>query len=166
MNGNWLRVMVHTGKRLADGTNDPRIAEMCDQLGIMCSWTTSAWIRTGQPWNLDFEGYPRYMRQVYNHPCIVLWEASNHPNRFNDLSESNLFYKKVYQAIYPLDQSRLIAPTTHIAHTHFTSDEGGKQAVPEYTAHMVTRGNQDTVTGYGAPWSSLRTLRAPPRGPS
>jgi len=107
------------------------------------------------------------MRQVYNHPSIVLWEASNHPNRIKqyDHSESNSFYQKVYNTIYPVDQSRLIAPTTFPGHTHIRGDLGTRDhegkafvPVPEYTAPMVTRGSQDAFTGYGRDWSQLRML--------
>ncbi|MBN2375344.1 MAG: hypothetical protein JXD22_03010 [Sedimentisphaerales bacterium] len=167
MNSNLFRVHVHAQENHSDGINDPRIAEMADQLGIMCIWLTPAWIREGHVTNIDFAGFPKYIRQVYNHPSIVLWEASNHPNRIKhyDHSETDLFYSMVYNTIYPIDQSRLIAATTHQHHIHIKNDQGTKdykgkpyQAVPEYTAPMVTRGNQDSFTGYGKEWSVLRKL--------
>jgi len=165
MNGNMMRVHVHAWQDPARGVNDPRLAEIGDQLGIMFIWTTTAWIRTGTPWGVDFDGYPRYMKQVYNHPSIVMWEAANHPNTFkkHDLAESNRFCEKVYDTIYPVDPSRLISLTSHIRHLHFGSDLGTinqqKNPItpaPAWTAPMVTRGNQDSITGYGKDWSVLR----------
>ena len=166
MNGNLLRVHVHAWTRTAGNINDPRIPEIADQLGVMLIWGTTAWIREHEAFSVDFEGYPKYMRQVYNHPSIVMWEASNHPNQFKkyDVSESNAFVEKVYETIYPVDQSRLISVSSFIGHMHYGNDAGtvdyqGNKMLPTYawTAPQVTRGNQDSITGYGHPWSTLRT---------
>jgi len=165
MNGNMMRVHVHAWQNPARGINDPRLAEIGDQLGIMFIWTTTAWIRTGQPWGVDFDGYPKYMKQVYNHPSIVMWESANHPNTFkeHDPEESNRFCEKVYNTIYPVDPSRLISLTSHMRHLHFGNDLGSTDQknnpitpTPAWTAPMVTRGNQDSITGYGKDWSVLR----------
>jgi hypothetical protein len=172
MNGNLLRVHVHawTYPEPEGGVNDPRVAEMCDQIGVMLIWPTSAWIREGEAWGIDFEGYPKYMRQVYNHPSIVMWEASNHPNRFRryDASESNRFYERVYNTIHPVDASRLISPTSFNEILHFGNDPGtmdfrGSPLVPSpaWTAPGVTRGSQDSVTGYGKEWTVLREWPPP-----
>lgn len=60
MNGNLLRVHVHGWEFTARGINDPRYAEMADQLGIMLVWPTPATIRTSWGWGkIDFEGYYR-----------------------------------------------------------------------------------------------------------
>ncbi|UCG26938.1 MAG: glycosyl hydrolase family 2 [Bacteroidales bacterium] len=167
MNGNLLRIHVHAESNKPDGINDPRYAEMADQLGIMCIWSTSAWIRNGGWWNVDFEGYPKYIKQVYNHPSIVMWEVTNHPHAAKpyEIYESNSFYYTTYQTIFPLDQSRLISPTSFNLLTRFGNDSGTKDtdgnriyAVPEYTAPMVTRGNQDSYTGYGKTWDILRKI--------
>jgi len=126
MNGNLLRVHVHAWQGPSGNINDPRIPEMADQLGVMLIWGTTAWIRSLESFAVDFEGYPKYMRQVYNHPSIVMWEASNHPNRFKkyDFSESNAFCEKVFDTIYPVDQSRLISITSFIGHLHYGNDQG------------------------------------------
>lgn len=167
MNGNLLRVHIHSEMYKPNGVNDPRIAEMCDQLGIMSIWQTPAWIRTGGWWNVDFEGYPKYMKQVYNHPSIVMWEVTNHPWAASPytVQQSNAFYKKVFETVYPVDQSRLISPASHNIVFSFENDKGTiddkgntVQAVPEYTAHQVTRGNQDSFTGYGKKWDVIRKI--------
>ncbi len=165
MDGNLLRVHVHAEKDTVDGINDPRYAELADQMGIYLIWSTAAFIREGEAWNIDFEGYPKFMKQVINHPSIVLWEASNHPNRFkqHDISETHDYVKKIYQTISNVDKSRLISPTSFWRHTHYANYNGTKdyqgnsiEAVPEYMAVLNTRGSQDAYTGYGAEWSALR----------
>ncbi len=165
MGANMLRIHVHAEKDTTDGINDPRYAELADQMGIMLMWQTAGWLREGEAWNIDFEGYPKYIKQVFNHPSIVMWEASNHPNRFKEhaISETNDFVKKIYQTIYAADQSRLITPTTCWTHTYYanydaTLDYQGNPttAVPEFMEGLVTRGNQDAYTGYGLDWSKIR----------
>ena len=126
MNCNMLRIHVHGWKEKAVGVNDPRYTELADQMGIMLIMCPPAWIREGDWGQIDFKGYHKYMEQVQNHPSIVMWEASNHPNTFNEnpAYESDLFCKEVYNAIYPYDPSRLISITSHIAHMSYGNDEG------------------------------------------
>ena len=166
MNGNLLRVHVHHWEFPARGINDPRYAEFADQLGIMLIWCPTAWIRTGRGWgDVDFEHYPDYMRQVINHPSIVIWEVANHTQSFKGrpVSESDVFCEQAYNTIYPVDPSRIISFNSHIGHLHYGNDEGtidqaGNRITPgwAWTAPNVTRGNQDSPTGYGKTWTVLR----------
>lgn len=167
MGANLLRVHVHAEQDTIDGINDPRYAELADQMGIYLIWSTAGFIREGEAWNVDFDGYPKYMSQVYNHPSIVLWEASNHPNRFkyHDHSDTHDFIRKIYRVISERDQSRLISPTSFWQHTHYANHEGtidrdGNpiEAVEEYHAPLMTRGSQDAYSGYGAEWTRIRKL--------
>jgi hypothetical protein len=167
MNGNLLRIHVHGWENSpAEGINDPRIAELADQMGIMLIWITPSWTRTGDDWKqIDFEGFPIYMYQVFNHPSIVLWEASNHPNKFKKkgIEDSDEFCEKMYNTIYPVDSSRIISFTSFLKHLHY-GDDGGTidykgnpiKASWAYTAPLVTRGNQDAPTGYSNNWTTLR----------
>lgn len=91
--------------------------------------------------------------------------ASNHPTKFKDceVSESNDYCDKMYDIIYSADRSRLISLTSHLWFLHYGNDAGtvdhdGKPITPSasWTAPMVTRGNQDSITGYGNDWSILR----------
>lgn len=203
MNGNMLRVHVHTERFKPDGINDPRLPEMCDQLGMMLIWQTPAWIRNGEYWNVDFEGYPKYIRQVYNSPSIVMWEVTNHPwprgttydsietvrifknnselviyglpddmwptgRRTYTVEETNRIFTKVHNTIYPLDPSRLISPTSQNRVFVVNNDAGTLdifgnkiETVDAFRAPMITRGNQDSFTGYGKKWSVLRKLPDP-----
>ncbi len=165
LGANLLRVHVHAEKDTVDGINDPRYAEFADQMGVYLIWQTAGFIREGVAWHIDFEGYPKYMRQVINHPSIVMWEASNHPNRFkdHDITETHDYISKIYQTIYSADQSRLISPTSSWKHTHYANHYGTLDyegnaitPVPEYNAERNTRGSQDAYTGYGADWSKLQ----------
>ena len=170
MRGNMLRIHVHAEKDTIDGINDPRYAEYADQLGVYLLWQTAGWVREGEAWNVDFEGYPKYMRRVYNHPSIVMWEASNHPNRFkkHDIADSNDYMERIFHTISSADTSRLISPTSFWQHTHSgnydgTKDYKGNAMIPTSVLmeKLMTRGSQDAYTGYGADWSYLR--KAPHR---
>lgn len=163
--GNALRIHVHAGGLYAHSVNDPRIAEMADQLGIMLIWPTSSWIREGEWGGIDFEAYPEYIQQVFNHPSIVMWEGANHPNKFagKPLEYSNRFISRMYSTIASADSSRLISPASYNKHFAYRNDEGsidqdGNEIIPckEWTAPLIVRGNQDALTGYGAEWSNIR----------
>lgn len=166
MDANLLRIHVHAEKDTADGVNDIRYARLADQMGIYLIWSTAGFIREGEAWNVDIKGYPEYMARVYNHPSIVMWEASNHPNRFkdHDISDSHDYISEIYNTIYNRDPSRLISPTSFWQHTHYGNYKGDVDyegnpmvPVPEYHAPRMTRGSQDAYTGYGAEWTKLRT---------
>jgi hypothetical protein len=166
MNGNLLRVHVHNWEFPARGINDPRYAEFADQMGIMLLWCPTAWIRTGRGWgDVDFARFPAYMKQVINHPSIVIWEAANHTQSFKGrpVSESNIYCEQVHHTLYPVDPSRIISYNSHIGHLHYGNDEGtidqdGNPIDPgwAWTAPNATRGNQDSPTGYGKEWKVLR----------
>ena len=78
---------VHAEQDTTEGINDPRYAELADQMGIYMIWQTAAWVRAGDAWYVDFEGYPEFMKQVYNHPSIVMWKRGTIP-----ISLKNMIY--------------------------------------------------------------------------
>ena len=157
MNSNLLRMHVHVWEKKAVGVNDARYCELADQMGIMLIVCPPAWIRTGDWGQVDFEGYHKYMKQLQNHPSIVMWEVSNHPNTFKkyEIDESDLFCKEAYMAVYPYDPSRIISITSHIGHLHYgndagTMDQGGNDiSSPEQRTGLTDFGNQDAMTAYG-----------------
>ena len=166
MGGNLLRVHIHISNNRTGGVNDPRIAEMADQLGLALFWQTPCWVREGDERTVDTEHVGEYIRQVFNHPSILNWELGNHPNRFKSgegTARTDDYVRRTVSAIRAADDSRLITPTTFWEHVQYGNDLGtvdwkGRpiRAVPEYTDPLVTRGSQDAVTGYGATWDVLR----------
>ena len=163
--GNLLRIHVHAENETPSGINDPRFAEYADQLGLYLIWQTSSWIREGEVWNVDIADYPVYMRQVYNHPSIVMWEAANHPNRFKEhgFSDSEDYINAIVPAITGTDSSRLVSPTSFWQHLHYANYDGSLDIYgnahtpnPWLTHRMMTRGSQDSYTGYDHDWSGLR----------
>jgi hypothetical protein len=170
LGGNLLRVHIHAEKDIVDGVNDPRYAEYADQMGMYLIWQSAGWLREGEAWNVDIANWPAYMRQVYNHPSIVLWEASNHPNRFkrHDVSDTEDYFNAIITAISQTDTSRLISPTSYWPHSHYANYDGTKDyqgndiAPNQILMHkMMTRGSQDAYTGYGAQWTELRNFPYP-----
>ena len=166
MNGNTLRMSQHDGP--SAGVNDPRYAEIGDQLGVMFQWGTTAWIRTDSPYLLDFRGLPDYIRQVRNHPSIVMWQPANHPQFPGGPAEGLAWFGQVYETIWKEDRSRLIAPVSSLNHIGARNDDGSVDAAgrpvspaPEWVAPGISRGNMDHSTGYGADWSELRTYPFP-----
>jgi hypothetical protein len=165
MNGNLMRIHNHAwaNNPPARNINDPRLAEIGDQLGVMFAWATPSWTRS-EAWGVDFEGLPKYIRQVRNHPSIVMWEASNHPfDGLEDLKNCNRFYEQVYETIYPVDPSRLIAPAAEMGMMVYGNDEGtvnregeAIEATEAFTAPKITRANMLQITGYGKEWNEIR----------
>lgn len=159
---NYLRVHVHASKGAADGINDSRLAEMADQLGIMLSWQTPAWIRESHASGIDLANWPAYAKEAINHPSIVTWELGNHPNKFREKgtpkSESEDFINEVMSTVLSVDDTRLIVPTTHWVHTSYASKESSPPpSTPDLYNHPLnTRGTQDAPTGYGFTWKNLR----------
>ncbi|MBO9606006.1 MAG: hypothetical protein J7639_08660 [Paenibacillaceae bacterium] len=167
LNGNSARMSQHNG--MIGGINDPRYAEIGDQLGIMFQWATSAWLRDASPWLLDLKGLPLYVREVRNHPSIVMWQPSNHPS-FESFDAGMPWYEEVYQTIYREDPSRLISPTANLVRLQCRNDAGtldheGRRVHPvaAWTAPGITRGGMDYTIGYGAEWSVLRSWPRPPQ---
>ncbi|MBO4642438.1 MAG: glycosyl hydrolase family 2 [Bacteroidaceae bacterium] len=165
--GNLLRIHVHSEGYTQDGINDPRYAEYADQLGLYLIWQTSGWIREGETSLIDVRNYPVYMRQVFNHPSIAIWEGSNHPNRYKEhpSSESTRFFGEMARAMLETDSSRLASPSSHWQNSHINSYDatvdyqGNPMKQPHLVMHpMMTRGNQDSYSGYGNKWSSLRHI--------
>ena len=165
MNGNLMRIHNHAWAHdpPARNINDPRLAEIGDQLGMMFIWATPSWTRS-EAWGIDFEGLPKYIKQVRNHPSIVMWEASNHPwDGLNNVRNSNRFCKQIYDAVHSVDSSRIVSYASHVETMVYGNDEGTVNQdgetitpAPEWTAPNVTRGNQISITGYGKEWNLIR----------
>lgn len=161
MNGNGIRMSVHDERM--GGINDPRICEFADQLGIMLIWQTSAWLRLTACTNLDLEGMITCIRQVRNHCSIVIWQPTNHPS-WKSWDTVMLMYRKIYEAILPQDNSRLISPSADSRRLNPYNDSGTidykgnpvNDIDPIWTAPLICRGNMDYILGYGNEWPALR----------
>jgi hypothetical protein len=161
MNGNGLRMSVHDENMGA--VNDPRICELADQMGIMLVWQTSAWLRITSAYNLDYAELVQDMKQVRNHPSIVIWQPMNHPS-WKDWDMIMRVYHMLYEAISSVDQSRLISPSADSRRMRPRFDDGltdfygnpceGCDSI--WTADRICRGNMDYILGYGNEWSALR----------
>ncbi len=167
MGGNLMRVHVHAEAGVTEGLNDFRFAEYADQMGLYLIWATAAWIREGEAWNVDIANYPLYIRSVYNHPSIVLWEASNHPNRFkrHDATDTQDYFEQIIRSILSADSTRLISPTSFWQHSHYANYDGTKdykgndlKPNPWLMHRMMTRGSQDAYSGYSNNWSQVRKI--------
>jgi hypothetical protein len=162
MNGNGIRMSVHDSK--TGGVNDPRIAELADQLGLMLIWQTSAWIREGNVFNINFKQFQADAKIVRNHPSIVIWQSANHPFSWFGWEGITTTYQKIYSEITAIDSSRLISPSAdmrvmyNIPNDEGTKDNAGNVLTPNpiWTAPLITRGSMDYIGGYGAEWTTLR----------
>ena len=163
LNGNTARMSVHDS--LTGFCNDLRYCEMADQIGLLFQWQTGTWVRSASPWQLDFEALPKYVRQVRNHPSIAMWQPANHP-KFERIDEKRIWGQRVFDTIFAVDPSRLIAVTASITRMGTPDDLGkklpgnktiGKGDAWEFWRHpMLARGGMDTPTGYGNTWDVLR----------
>ncbi len=127
--------------------SDPRFAEIGDQLGMMYIWVSTGWARkewTGTNKHPDgkkmsveesVEEYVANMKQIRNHPSVVMWEIFNEGVR-----KKEPLYEAFYPSIYETDSSRLIMPIKG-----FFRDEA-----------RVVKGGQIDTLGYGGKWEGLR----------
>ncbi len=169
LNGNTIRMSIHHGNR--GGVNDPRFAEFGDQLGVMFQWSTGTWVRSGSPWQLDIGLLPTYVEQVRNHPSIVMWQPGNHPKFLGYEQEGGEWMEQIYNAIYPVDPSRLISCTA--SNSRFGAEgapnstgtllESGKVVDDPgvWNAPMIARGDMEHMTGYATDWSTIRKFPYP-----
>ncbi|MCC5931393.1 MAG: hypothetical protein JJU28_19250, partial [Cyclobacteriaceae bacterium] len=165
MNGNTMRMTLNDA--LTGNINDPRYAEIADQLGLLFQWGTPSWVRTDSPYWIDFDGLPKYVQQLRNHPSIGIWQPANHP-MINGFEDAVPWIEQIYEAITSKDRSRLISPTASSSRINPPNDIGtldhrGNPTEPEpiWTAPLITRGNMDFTTGYGLDWSTLRAYPYP-----
>lgn len=162
--GNTIRLSMHDSS--VGGAQDRRFAEMGDQLGIMYLWQTVAWLRETDLRRLDLDTVAKCVREVRNHPSIVVWQPSNHPT-----NQKMAVLDETFQAIHAVDQSRLISPTAHLRWLakgqeferagRYPWDQDATW--PFWTHPLMARGTMEQTTGYANNWQNLREL--PRTGP-
>lgn len=161
MNGNGFRMSVHDER--IGGINDKRICEIADQMGVMLIWQTTTWLRITGATNLRLDELTACIRQVRNHPSIVIWQPMNHPS-WKDWDYIMKVYRMLTDAIIPEDPSRLISPSADSRRMYPRSDDGltdfeGNKCDSCDSAWFekhICRGNMDYILGYGNEWSALR----------
>ncbi|MEX0780103.1 MAG: discoidin domain-containing protein [Balneolales bacterium] len=160
MNGTAIRMSVHD-QRVA-GVNDRRLAQIGDQMGIMFLWQTPSWVRMGSVDNFDYEGLPKYVKEVRNHPSIVMWQVGNHPHGW-----SMDWFQKVYDTVSEVDQTRLISPAADISQMpevfENTIGSTGRPADTDkswssWSSPLIARGTMERILGYGQEWHNLRYI--------
>ena len=170
MNGNVARFHF-----LGYGGNDPRYAEVCDRLGLMNIWTTrlidsAETTDVNRGW-MAGEEYVREMREVINHPSIIMWEGSNefHSSR----AVLDKLYDEFVTKVKTADDTRLICPVSHLyyggglyGNEGFYYQDDGK-ADQDFNAMESSYGwrdesvvrsshNYEILLGYGNRWDTFR----------
>ncbi len=171
LGGNTLRLHV-----LGYGVNDPRYARYADRLGLLLIWTTR-YIDSieGVQWQGKWRGKEAYIRQikeVINHPSIIMWEGSNELRP--DIKQINSAFDHFVPAVREVDPSRLICPVSHLYYAadlyptrgcEYLSEDGisdhkGDPATvsPYWDDPLVVRSahTYSLLCGYGAGWDKLR----------
>jgi len=163
LGANCIRMSVHESTYL--GCNDPRLAELGDQLGICFLWTTTAWVRTASAWQLDPELLAADAGLVRNHPSIVMWQPGNHPIFFDGGME---WWRDVFKTLLAVDDSRLICPVGCSDKILPPSDDGTRlrdgttvEPEPTWIHPLAARGNFEVPTGYEKGWEYLRQWPEP-----
>ena len=170
MNGNVARFHF-----LGYGNNDPRFAIVCDRMGLMNVWTTrlidsAETVDTKNGW-LAGETYAEQMKEVINHPSIIMWEGSNefHSSRARLDKMFDEFVTKVKKT----DDTRLICPCSHLyyggglyGNTGFYYQDDGERDQDfrpakssfGWTDESVVRSahNYEILLGYGNKWDLFR----------
>ncbi len=90
----------------------PRIAEYCDQFGLMLSWCGYFEMWKVHP---EMEMYaqrdvPAVVRSLWNHPSIMFWEMGDEPLMGRDDFRRMRWYDQVYDLVAAEDRSRPIIP--------------------------------------------------------
>ena len=171
LGGNTLRLHV-----LGYGVNDPRYAHYADRLGLLLIWTTR-YIDSieGVQWQGKWRGKEAYIRQikeVINHPSIIMWEGSNELRP--DIQQINSAFDHFVPAVREADPSRLICPVSHLYYAadlyptrgcEYLSEDGisdhkGDPATvsPYWHDPLVVRSahTYSLLCGYGSGWDKLR----------
>jgi len=168
MNGNCLRM-----HQLGYGSNDKRFAQIADRLGVLLIWTTRLIDSVeNMQWTKEWkqkEGYLAQIRQVINHPSIIMFEGSNELH--TGINEIDRIYREFVLAVKSVDDSRLLSPVSHLYYgggiyengTYYNDDgtsleDGSPACAPiEWMDENVVRSAHTycLLLGYGASWQDM-----------
>ena len=170
LNGNVARFHF-----LGYGNNDPRFAEVCDRMGLMNVWTTrlidsAETVDLKKGW-LAGDIYAEQMREVINHPSIIMWEGSNEFHSTRAMMDK--MFDEFVSKVKATDDTRIICPCSHLyyggglyGNDGFYYQDDGKynqdfepcESSFGWKDEKVIRSshNYEILLGYGNKWNIFR----------
>lgn len=90
-----------------------RIADYCDQLGFMLSWTGyfEMWTIHPEAELYSLRDVRAMVRSLRNCPSIIVWEMGDEPLMFYDPYRRFRWHEKIYELVEAEDKSRPIIPS-------------------------------------------------------
>ncbi len=161
--------------QLGYGTNDERHAKIFDALGLQVIWITRLIDTVANIcWKREWEQkkyYQAQIREVFNHPCILMWEGGNEMYLMRQDIDS--IYQEFVKGVKEVDDTRLICPVSHLYYGNDAYDKGCEyyqdngrqdeyfrnvQACKEWSDPLVVRSahTYDWLLGYGKDWKQFR----------
>ncbi len=161
--------------QLGYGTNDERHAKIFDALGLQVIWITRLIDTVANiSWKGEWEQkkyYQAQIREVYNHPSILMWEGGN--EMYLTRKDIDCIYQEFVKGVKEVDDTRLICPVSHLYYANDAYDKGCEyyqengrqdeyfrnvQACEEWSDPLVIRSahTYDWLLGYGKDWKKFR----------
>ncbi len=161
--------------QLGYGTNDERHAKIFDALGLQVIWITRLIDTVANLcWKEKWEQkkyYQAQIREVFNHPCILMWEGGN--EMYLTRKDIDCIYQQFVSGVKEVDDTRLICPVSHLYYANDSYDKGCEyyqdsgrqdeyfrnvQACKEWLDPLVVRSahTYDWLLGYGKDWKKFR----------
>ena len=93
--------------------HNKRIAQYCDQYGLMLSWAGffDIWTLHSDVEMLSSRDVRTMIRSLRNHPCIVIWEMGDEAFFYVQEYRRVRYAQKMYDWVYESDSTRPIIPT-------------------------------------------------------
>lgn len=169
MNCNTVRMHV-----LGYGNAEERYARIFDSVGLNIIWTTRLLDSLGTcMWDPSWrqkESYIHQMKDVINHPSILLYEGLNEQGLYQE--DIDAAYR-AFLSLKEVDPTRLFSPVSHLYYAadsydlgcFYYQDDGKKdhfgekvQADPSWNDPSVVRSSHayNWLLGYGLGWDKLR----------
>lgn len=160
---------------LGYGNAEERYARIFDAIGLCVIWTTryidSVITCLWDPSWKQKEGYLHQIKDVINHPSIIIYEGANEQGLYQ--KDIDNIYEAFVGALKSIDTSRLLCPVSHLYYAADSYDLGcfyylddgkkdafGKNVVSSkaWNDPLVLRSSHayNWLLGYGAGWDKLR----------
>ena len=169
MNCNTVRMHV-----LGYGNAEERYARIFDSIGLNVIWTTRFIDSLGTcMWDPSWrqrEGYIHQIKDVINHPSILIYEGLNEQGLYQQDIDSAY---RAFLSLKKVDPTRLLSPISHLYYAadsydlgcFYYQDDGKKdhfgkqvQADPSWNDPCIVRSSHayNWLLGYGSGWDRLR----------